>query len=74
MPIAAVDTTDEELGFGVLEPSRAMKKAAANTTVDHSWGVGGEYITEESAANIYRVMLRVWRREQMERQQQGNGE
>ena len=43
----------------IREPSAAMLEAASNTPVMHSWGASGEFITAESAGDIWRVMIDV---------------
>jgi hypothetical protein len=53
-------TPDEYVFLKALrEPSAAMLKAASDTPVMHSWGNGGEFITAESAADIWRAMIDV---------------
>ncbi len=45
------------------EPSAAMIEAASNELVMHSWGSGGEFISAESAADIWRAMIDQLRRD-----------
>ncbi len=41
----------------IREPREAMCHAASQVPVTHSWGSGGEFITPESAADIWRAMI-----------------
>lgn len=39
------------------EPTEGMLKIGGNTMVGHSWGDGGEFITDESAGDVFRAMI-----------------
>lgn len=38
-------------------PSQAMVTAGESVTVVHSWGSGGEYISAESAMDVWQAMM-----------------